>query len=211
MKVLIIILVLLSLSWMAYSYYSSKAPQPKFTLESKNDDYEIRRYPAMLVAEVDIEGDYQEAMNGSFRILAGYIFGNNQARENIGMTAPVMENKGGENIGMTAPVLENASGSALRTVAFIMPERYTLSTLPVPNDARIRLREIPEQRVAVLVYSGTNGAERVENKKQELLGYLKRDGLVWEGAVRGARYNPPWTVPFMNHNEVQVALKKLVE
>ena len=46
---------------------------------------------------------------------------------------------------------------------------------------------------------------------KELLGYLKRDGLVWEGAVRGARYNPPWTVPFMNHNEVQVALKKLVE
>jgi effector-binding domain-containing protein len=211
MKVFIIILVLLSLSWMAYSYYSSKAPQPKFTLESKNDDYEIRRYPAMLVAEVEVKGDYQEAMSASFRMLAGYIFGNNQARENIGMTAPVMENKAGENIGMTAPVLENTSGSDSRTVAFIMPERYTLATLPVPNDARVRLREMPEQRVAVLVYSGTNGAERVEKKKQELLGYLKRDGLLWEGPVRGARYNPPWTMPAMNHNEVHVTLKNPVE
>lgn len=41
----------------------------------------------------------------------------------------------------------------------------------------------------------------------ELLEALRRDGVETVGAVNVARYNTPWTIPFMLRNEVQIEVK----
>jgi predicted secreted protein len=127
------------------------------------------------------------------------------------MTAPVTEQKSEKNsepIAMTAPVSETVLADNSRVVSFVMPEEYTLVTLPTPNDKRIEIALVPSHRSAVLRYSGYNNAEKVAEMKVKLLEYLKRDNVVVVGVPRGAGYNPPWTPPFMNRNEILVDINK---
>jgi hypothetical protein len=169
--------------------------EPAFTVMAHQGEAEIRRYAPRLVAEVLVEGDEATARNRGFRPLAAYIFGENQAAERIGMTAPVAQGRAGEGaqgragegaqaagerIGMTAPVAQAAEGGAWR-IGFYMPARYTRASLPAPRDPGITIREVPEALVAVRRFSG----------------------LPTEAAVAGAWfYDPPWTVPGLRRSEV---------
>jgi len=207
MKTLLIIIAILVLVWVAYGYFStSRVKEPKFTVLEKKAGYEIREYAPYIEARVKVTGSYREAQNSGFRILAGYIFGGNTAKTSIAMTTPVVEQKS-ESIAMTAPVVETLTDTGERVVSFVMPQEYTLTTLPTPNDRRIEIVEVPAHKSAVLRYTWNTTAERVEQKKSELLSYIKRDGLVSIGVPRGARYDPPWTPPFMMRNEVLVDIK----
>jgi len=207
MKTLLSIIAILFLVWVAYGYLASQSKEPKFTVLEKKAGYEIREYAPYIEARVTVSGTYHEAQNNGFRILAGYIFGGNTSKTSIAMTVPVLEQKS-ESIAMTAPVMEALTDTGERVVSFVMPEEYTLATLPTPNDRSIEIVEVPAHKSAVLRYTWNTTAERVEQKKSELLSYIKRDGLVSIGVPRGARYNPPWTPPFMMRNEVLVDIIK---
>jgi len=206
MKTLLIIIATIVFVWIAYGYFSSRVKEPKFTVLEKKVGYEIREYAPYIEARVKVTGSYREAQNNGFRILAGYIFGGNTTKTSIAMTAPVVEQKS-ESIAMTAPVVEALTDTGERVVSFVMPDGYTLATLPTPNDKRIEIVEVPAHKSTVLRYTWNTTAERVEQKKSELLSYIKRDGLVSIGVLRSARYNPPWTPPFMMRNEVLVDIQ----
>lgn len=196
-------LVVLASIWVAYGYFSSRVKEPKFSVVEKKDGYEIREYAPYIEARVQVSGEYREAMTSGFRVLAGYIFGGNTKKQSIAMTAPVMEEMP-EKIAMTAPVSETVLADNSRIVSFAMPKEYTLATLPTPNDKRIEIAEVPAHKSAVLRYSGYNNSETVAQMKTKLLEYLKRDNVGVVGVPRGAGYNPPWTPPFMNRNEILV-------
>ena len=207
MKIFLIILTAIVLIWIVYGYFSSRVKEPKFSVVEKKDGYEIREYAPYIEARIQVAGEYREAMTSGFRILAGYIFGGNTSKQSIAMTAPVTEEKS-EPIAMTAPVSETVSADNSRRVSFVMPEEYTLATLPTPNDKRIEIVEVPKHQSAVLRYSGYNNSEKVAKMKEKLLEYLKRDNVAVVGVPRGAGYNPPWTPPFMNRNEILVDINK---
>ncbi len=207
MKTFLIILTVIVLIWIAYGYFSSRVKEPKFSVIDKKSGYEIREYAPYIEARVKVSGEYREAMSSGFQILAGYIFGGNTKKQSIAMTAPVTEQKSDKNsepIAMTAPVSETVLDDNSRVVSFVMPEEYTLATLPSPKDKRIEIVEVPSHRSAVLRYSGYNNAKKVAERKAKLIEYLKRDNVVVIGMPRGAGYNPPWTPPFMNRNEILV-------
>jgi hypothetical protein len=151
-------------------------------------------------------GTYREAMSSGFRILAGYIFGGNTSKQSIAMTSPVTEQTS-ESIAMTAPVSEMMLSNNNHVISFVMPSEYKLSTLPTPNDKRIEIVEVKAHTTAVLRYSGYNNADKVEMMKEKLIEFLKRDGVVVAGIPRAAGYNPPWTPPFMNRNEILIDIK----
>jgi len=188
---------------------------PKYEVIAKHDGYEVRQYAPQIVAEVTMTGEFQDAMNGGFRKLADYIFGNNtkvtggaaSQSENIEMTAPVLEREvNSEKIEMTAPVLEQQSKPDARVVSFVMPSKYTLETLPRPNIADVRIVEVPSKHYAVNHFSGTVTDDKAAMKKQELLDALKRDKLEAVGVPLLAQYNPPWTPHPMRRNEVMVEI-----
>ncbi len=187
--------------------------EPKFTIVEKSGAFELRAYAPRVVAETLVDGSLDDASSAGFKLVAGYIFGDNTSRtgssEKISMTAPVtMAPKAGktasEKISMTAPVTMQQSAGQWR-MYFVMPSQYTLSTLPVPNNAAVTLREIPESRVAVLRFSGLAGEEKTAKKTAELLAWLKSKNITPIGTAELARYNPPWTLPFLRRNEVMVA------
>ena len=194
--------------WSVWGYFSSRVEQATYSVVDAKQDYEIRVYPAHIVAQTVVTGSYQKALNQGFSIIARYIFGGNTKKESIAMTSPVMEKSSlSESIAMTSPVMATVEGES-HTIAFGMPRSYTLETLPVPNDSRIQIVTIPEKKMAALRFSGMRTDARVQSKKQHLLDVLKRDNVVVTGAVQYAGYNAPWTPPWMTRHEVLVEVSR---
>ena len=195
--------------------------EPRFTILSKEGAIELRQYAPFLIAETLVEGDMDEASNRGFRLIADFIFGNNQAPDNpggsakIAMTAPVtvVPEPPSQKIAMTAPVTvapadQGASPMAGKRwrVHFVMPSQYSLATLPKPNNSAVTVREVPAKRYAVLGYSGFNTESRVQQRTTELLAWLKANNLSPISAPQLARYDPPWTLPMWRRNEIMVEL-----
>ena len=180
--------------------------EPAFTTVQKEGKFEIRDYPALVVAEVTVSGKQKEAANKGFRLLAGYIFGGNKRRQSIAMTAPVAQAVSSEKIAMTAPVTQTPSGTSW-TVRFTMPSAYTLETLPEPNDQQVQLRRLPSGRFAVLQFSGLARPSDVDARSEELVALAKKHQLRTIGNVSLAQYNPPWTLWFMRRNEVMIPVE----
>ncbi len=185
---------------------SSTIEQAQYSILESRKDYEIRLYPSHIVAETVVQGPYGKALNQGFRIIAGYIFGGNTRKESIAMTAPVIEKKTSISIAMTAPVTASLDGGS-HTIAFGMPRSYTLATLPIPNDPRIKIVTLPERKLAVKRFSWFRTSARVQSKKQELLAALKRDMIITKDEPEYAGYNPPWTPPWMRRNEIAVEIE----
>ena len=182
--------------------------EPAFKQVLREGAFELRDYPAVVVAQVTVAGDQKEAANQGFRLLAGYIFGGNKRRQSIAMTAPVAQQAASEKIAMTAPVAQMQTSTGAWVVRFTMPSAYTLQSLPVPNDARVELRNIEPARFAVLRFSGLAQPGDVEAKSSELLAQVTSHRLRAVGSVSLAQYNPPWTLWFMRRNEVMVEVER---
>jgi hypothetical protein len=215
-------LAALLLAWHLWGYVSSRVEQLSYTVIEKHDGYEIRTYPAHIVAQTTVEGEYRSALNEGFRIVAGYIFGANISKKSIAMTAPVTETPAGEKIPMTAPVTETSAGETIamtapvqtdhtgnaHTIAFSMPASYTLETLPQPTDPRVRIVAVPEQTMAVRTVRWYVTPGRIETLQAQLLGALERDHRVVVGKPLYAGYNAPWTPPWLTRNEVLVPIRQ---
>ena len=193
--------------WSVWGYFSYRVENTEYSVLSSKNGYEIRLYPAHIVAQTVVKGSYREALNQGFRIVAGYIFGGNTKKQSIAMTAPVIEKTStSESIAMTAPVMATVEGES-HTIAFGMPKSYTLETLPIPTDSRVQIVTIPEKKMAVIRFSWGRTDSRVQEKKQELMNVLKKDNIVVVGEPQYAGYNAPWTPLWMTRNEVLVEIK----
>ena len=183
--------------------------EPEYQVVGQYDDVELREYAPYIVAEVDVQGEFGEAGGDAFRILAGYIFGDNAASEKMAMTTPVESRPSakGEKMSMTAPVTAVAVGDDGRTTyAFVMERKYSLQTLPVPNDNRIRIRTVPERTMAVRRYSGRWTEDKYLQNEKSLLSALDARGIQTVGRPVLARYNSPFSLPFMRRNEVMIVI-----
>lgn len=182
----------------------SGTEEPAFTIVSAGQ-VEIRRYAPRLVAEIEVEGDEAAARNQAFRPLAAYIFGENEAAERIGMTAPVAQ-AGSERIGMTAPVAQSGADGRWR-VGFFMPARYTEATLPRPRNAAITIRTVPAAEIAVLRFSGLPSPASVADATTRLRAAL--EGSEWVATGEGGAwfYDPPWTLGPLRRNEVWLPVR----
>jgi hypothetical protein len=181
--------------------------EPPFTLVRAAGDFNIRDYPGLVAAEVTVQGDRKDAASKGFRLLASYIFGGNTRRQSIAMTAPVTQQAASEKIAMTAPVLQSG-GDGSWVIRFIMPRGATLDTLPTPNDARVHLRNLPPERVAVVRFSGLARQSDVDERTGALKGFIKTQRLQSLGPPSLAQYDPPWTLWFMRRNEVMIPLAR---
>jgi hypothetical protein len=181
----------------------SALEEPKYSVLKEYENFEIRNYASYLVAEVDIEGSYNKSGNEAFRILAGYIFGDNQSSTKMNMTAPVESEaiQSSEKMNMTAPVFSNKNFNGY-TYRFVMESKYTQETLPVPNNSKIRITEIKDRVMAVISFSGRWSQKNFEKHEQILVNDLKNEGIGVASEAIYARYNAPFTPWFLRRNEI---------
>lgn len=185
--------------------------QPHFELEGEVDGLELRRYPPRRVAETHVEvASFDEARKEAFSRLARYIFGDNTAREKLSASGRVdmtrqKSEPHGEHLPMTTPVTlaHDKGGYVMR---FQLPKDRTLSSLPRPNDYRVRLRQVPTERVAVLRFRGTYSEEHIAAKERELLSRVRAAGFSPTGEPIFAGYDAPTALPFLRRIEVWVPI-----
>ena len=185
---------------------------PDYEVQRAFEGFEIRRYPPRVVAETTVHGaDHDDALNEGFRRLAGYIFGGNEGARSA-MAAPLELREpspgkaAGEHIAMTTPVTSHAYDDG-HVVTFTMPKHRALELLPVPKDARVRVRRTEGERFAVLTYRGRFAGGLTRDKQDELLALVKEQGLVTRGTPLFAGYDAPSTLPALRRVEAWIELE----
>jgi SOUL heme-binding protein len=183
--------------------------EPKYTRRQLTDTVELRSYGPRIAAETTVIDDEDRARNIGFRRLAGYIFGGNRRDQTISMTAPVSQHstRGGEQIAMTAPVVQTAGPDRGWVIRFFMPSKWTMETLPTPNDDQVRLVTVAPETVAVLQFSGDRSPKAIAARSAELMKALQDNGIKPTGEAGAWFYDPPWTIPRLRRNEVAVPVK----
>ena len=165
----------------------------KYEIVKKFDTIEIRKYPELLLAIV--EGYRRDS---GFSLLFNYISGNNKPQKKISMTAPVITS---EKIKMTAPVI---TGSEY--MAFVMPEAYSIDTIPQPNDSRVNIKKRPEKTYAVIRFSGVTNKKRIDKYSKQLFSEIDKLKLKTKGEPILMRYNSPFAPGFIRRNELAIEL-----
>ena len=165
------------------------AERQKFDLVKKipRTKVEIRRYHPCVIADVIVEAPYSQAASLGFRPLVTYI----------------SQNK----IAMTAPVLQESNDSRSWIISFVMPAEMTVRDLPNPQNSKVRLRPLSEQLSAVLAFTGLAPSSKIQEKELELRAALAKESLTPIGALRIARFDPPWKPGFLRYNEVILDIK----
>ncbi len=184
--------------------------EPHYLSTRLTDVVELRTYGPRLAAETTVAAEEGRARNVGFRRLANYIFGANHRDQNISMTAPVAQqsDRRGDDIAMTAPVAQSRTPDDRWTIRFFMPSKWTLDTLPTPDDDDVTLVSVPGETVAVLRFSGDRGPAAVASRTAELLDALHSAGVEPIGKPTAWFYDPPWTLPFRRRNEIAIPVER---
>lgn len=148
-----------------------------YRLVKKEDGFEIRFYPSATMATVYSKGtNYKSVANSGFNKLAKFIFGGNQQRESIPMTAPVImsfTNKGS-------------------SMSFVMPKKYEGKQLPTPNDSQIEIKKSQPAYFAVISFSGYANDEKITGYHDKLLGMLRAKNIIAREGFYFLGYNAPF-------------------
>jgi len=166
--------------------------QAKYSVIKKLNNVEIRLYNPLVLAKVDGFGD------SGFNLLFDYISGNNIGQTDLEMTSPVIS----QSIEMTAPVLSDQD-----SIAFVIPEKFSINEVPKPRDDRVKIQQIPQRYVAALKFSGRWASENFNKKSKQLLEELDRLEIKTKGKVFSMRYNGPFTPWFLRRNEVAIEVE----
>ena len=190
--------------------------QPKFQLLEKDEEFELRKYSPMIVAEVIVQGDLASAGKEGSRLVKQYIFreGANasldqkkQASGQISMTLPVTMEKEPEKISMTLPVTMEAKSQSSYRLHFVMPSSYTMDTLPESADPRVTIRAVPEQKFASIRFSKFSTEANVAEQTALLKSWMNKKGLIASGSAQFARYDPPSVPPLIRRSEILIPVQ----
>lgn len=168
---------------------AGRLEEPAFDCVQAFKEFEVRLYADTVQARVRTSGRDAGAASTGFRRVAGYIFGGNTQQSSIAMTAPVS-------------MWEDEDGGWL---AFTMPSKHSLASLPAPNDPAVNLVNQRSATVAVMKFSGRTSPAKTQRIERRLRTAMEREGLTSVGPCVLAVYDNPWTtLPFRRRNEVHI-------
>ena len=169
-----------------FSFRFKGIETPNYKVIKTFGDVEIREYPQMILAQTKLGGKrYESNGNNGFGVVANYIFGGNQQKQKIAMTAPVIMNMSDTDASMS----------------FVMPSQYQLSDLPSPNSAAVSLVSQDTMKLAVLRFGGFSSDEKIATHAQILTQILEKNNIRTKGSLLYMGYNAPWDV-INRRNEV---------
>jgi hypothetical protein len=194
MKLLIISLILVGIFIVFQSFIAVnavKTEKQKFRVILKEDRFEIRFYPSATLATIYSNAtNYKGLASNGFRKLARYIFGGNEQKQSISMTAPVIMN-----------MTEKGS-----TMSFVMPEKYNNNELPTPNDKSIDIQQSKPVYVASISFSGYATDAKIKSNKEQLEQMLKDKHIKMVGEYSFLGYNAPYDF-FGRTNEIIIPIE----
>ena len=202
--------LVIALCSMFLSATTMATEEAEYTVLLKEENLEVRLYEPHIVAETVVDKEFEDAGSEAFGRLFKYISGNNQAQQEIAMTAPVGQVAEGQEIesqeiDMTAPVGQTQVDGKW-VVSFMMPGSFTMQTTPKPRDERIIIRQVPERTMAAIEYSGFWSKSGYQKNKSRLEDWIDKKGFIIQGKPVWARYNAPFMPWFLRRNEVLIPI-----
>lgn len=192
MKISILLISFIAILIIAQVYISKSTDnteQHKYQIIKKYDKFEIRKYEPAIFSSVKLsKKGYKESSTEGFKVLAGYIFGDNKTNEKIAMTSPVTMELGDST-----------------KMLFMVPKSYELETLPDPNNERIVFEKHTEKIIAAISFDGWADNDKIENYKSILINELEKANLQHTNKFSYLGYNPPYEV-INRRNEIVVEL-----
>jgi hypothetical protein len=190
MKIIIVsILAIMALAQVFISNSTAQTEQRKYQILKKYENFEIRKYEPALFSSVKLgKKSYSESSSEGFRILAGYIFGDNEKKEKISMTSPVtME------LGDTSKMM------------FMVPKSHDMESLPNPSNSKIVFEKQSEKIVAAIRFDGWANDKKIEKYQSILKTALAKEKIAYNNKFAFLGYNPPYDL-VNRRNEVIVEL-----
>ena len=185
-----ITIVLLILSQFFMAYQSNKIETPKYTVLKSYDDFELRQYGSMILAQTVMQSaSYENTSSQGFRTVASYIFGGNDENKKIAMTAPVIMEMGDDT-----------------KMSFVMPKEHSMESLPEPSSEEVKILKVSPKKYAVITFPGYANNKKIDKYAKKLLRSIKSEGLETVGNVKFMGYNAPWQV-IGRKNEIAVEVK----
>ena len=188
--VILLVVTLLCMN-MIRGLSNTKLETPEYKLLKKSGSFEVREYAPMVIARTLVDADFKEATSTGFRRVANYIFGGNNKRMEIAMTAPVISN---------SPIDVKDSYE----IAFVMPKSHKIEILPEPDNSNVQVLERNLEQVAVISFGGWATKSRVERYHNKLKEWVVKENYNLKGDFMVAQYNSPWILPPFRHNEIMV-------
>ena len=183
-------IVLLILSQFFMAYQSNKIETPKYTVLKSYDDFELRQYGSMILAQTLMQSaSYENTSSQGFRTVASYIFGGNDENKKIAMTAPVIMEMGDDT-----------------KMSFVMPKEHSMESLPEPSSEEVKILKVSPKKYAVITFPGYANNKKIDKYAKKLLKSIKSEGLETLGNVKFMGYNAPWQV-IGRKNEIAVEVK----
>ena len=183
-------IVLLILSQFFMAYQSNKIETPKYTVLKSYDDFELRQYSSMILAQTVMQSaSYENTSRQGFRTVASYIFGGNSENKKIAMTAPVIMEMGDDT-----------------KMSFVMPKQHSMESLPEPSSEEVKILKVSPKKYAVITFPGYANNKKIDKYAKKLLKSIKSEGLETLGNIKFMGYNAPWQV-IGRKNEIAVEVK----
>jgi hypothetical protein len=173
---------------------------PAYNALEQCSTFEVREYAPYLVAEVTVPGSAITAGTDGFSTLVRYIFGGNDTGTRLPMLAPVTLRPVAAVTG--TPIAWASPADGAYAVQFVMPRGHSVASLPVPDDARVKLNLVPSHRLAVFRYPGRWTPENYAQHLKALRTALRQAGIAIEGEPMLARYEAPYVPPVQRGNEI---------
>ncbi len=187
--VIIVGIVLLFQTYLTMA--SNQSDSQPYKVIKVEKEFEIRFYPSATMASITSSSKtYKQLGSSGFRKLAGYIFGGNEAKTKIAMTAPVYMD-----------INDSAS-----TMSFVMPAGYFPNNLPKPTDSEIAIHTTEDKYVAAITFDGYADDEKIKEYTQKLEKALKASSIPYVGRFLFLGYNAPYQF-FGRKNEIVVSVK----
>ena len=223
MKISLIIIFIVLVVRVSWSYFGTRSiERPKIISSTTiSGNIALREMGPMIQATVSVTGTQSKAINEWFRQLAWYIFWWNTNKTSVAMTAPVGTKKTNSTIAMTAPVWATKTNSTIAMTAPVgtqkegdtylitvtMPSKYTIKTLPTPNNPNITFVDVPAKKYYVWKFSWYANEVRANKQLIMFQKALKEHNIITNTVAILNQYNDPWTIPFMRTNEWWIEAK----
>ncbi len=163
---------------------SSNTETDNYSVLYTYENVEIRKYNSMVLAE------YNDAKDQEFSVLADFIFGGNNEKQQIPMTAPVI-----------TTMQENP------TMSFVMPIGITNDNCPEPNNSNIIVKEVNSRLAATISFSGYPSSNICLSMKQKLTDFLASLHIEHQNDFEVHVFDPPYKTT-NRRNEIVVSIKK---
>jgi len=156
-----------------------------YQILNKENAFEIRQYNNLPLAKVIVTGPFESAYLTGGSLLMNYLKGNNYKKISIAH----------RSLFMMVPRVEGWE------VSCILPEDFTLKSLPRPIGDNIQFEELHSRKVAVHRFRGKSAYATMMRRSEELKNWAHQTHLTLTSSPRIVIYGPS-LLSFLRKNEI---------